>query len=131
MTSLDHDVHNAKDRLSANLATPRLRDAVALYFDPDRPFAGQLFDSLGRNPTDMITSDDLLAVTLLDVRWTPLAVRRLLTDQDAKVGEMLGKIDNSTDLWADDGTDHSMLSTYCGICCAPFRGSVTLGRASC
>lgn len=106
VTSFDHDVdamtQNAKERLSADLATPGLREAVALYFDPRHPFAGQMFDSLGRNPADVITSDDLLAVTLLDVRWTPLAVRRLLTDQAARISELLREISSDADLWADD-----------------------------
>jgi hypothetical protein len=107
MTSFGGDMHamsrNSRQRLGADLATPRLRDAVALYFDPEHPFAGNMFDSLGRNPADAITSDDLLVVTLLDVRWSPLAVRRLLTDKAAKISELLGEIDDNTDLWADDG----------------------------
>lgn len=79
VTGLDHGdidaaAENAKQRLLADLATPRLRDAVALYFDPEQPFAGHTFDSLGQNPPNKITSDDLLAVTLLNVRWTPPAV---------------------------------------------------------
>ena len=93
MITFDSDsngaAQNAKQRLIANLATPGLRDAVARYFDAVQPFAGQTFDSLGNNPPDQIVSDDLLAVTLLDVRWTPLAVRHLLNDQAAKVTELL------------------------------------------
>lgn len=96
---------NAKQRLSADLATPRLSEAVILYFDPEQPFAGQTFDSLGHNPRDKIIIDDLLAVTLLDVRWTPLAVRRLLIDQAAEVGELLGRIDEDTDLWAEGSSE--------------------------
>lgn len=96
---------DTRQRLIANLAVPRVRDAVALYFDPAQPFAGQTFDSLGDNPSDKIVSDDLLAVTLLDVRWTPLAVRRLLSDQAAKVRELLGMIDDKTEIWAPDGRE--------------------------
>ena len=95
---------NAKQRLITNLATPGLRDAVACYFCEKQPFAGQTFDSLGDNPPDRIVSDDLLAVTLLDVRWTPLAVRRLLYDQAAKVTELLRVIDDKTDMWAPEGS---------------------------
>lgn len=96
----------AKQRLLANLATPRLRDAVSLYFDPAQPFAGDTFDSLGRNSPDEITADDLLAVTLLDVRWTPSAIRALLGEQAAQVSKLLGEIDNDTDIWADEGAKH-------------------------
>lgn len=96
-------VQNAKQRLIANLATPRLRDAVACYFDPAQPFAGLTFDSLGNNPPDRVIADDLLAVTLLDVRWTPLAIRLLLNDQAAEVSKLLCKVDDKTEMWAPDG----------------------------
>jgi uncharacterized protein DUF6308 len=94
--------HNAKQRLIANLATARLGDAVARYFDPVQPFAGRTFDSLGDNPRDKIVPDDLLAVTLLDVRWTPLAVRRLLYGQADEISKLLGEIDDKTELGAPD-----------------------------
>jgi hypothetical protein len=94
---------NAKQHLMANLATPRLCDAVARYFDPARPFAGETFDSLGNNPPHEIVLDDLLAVTLLDVRWTPLVVRRLLNDQAAKVTKLLRMVDDKTEIWAPEG----------------------------
>jgi hypothetical protein len=93
---------NAKQRLLADLATPHLSDAVALYFDPAQPFAGLTFDALGCNPPHEITSDDLLAVTLLEVQWSPLAVRSLLIDRAAMISELLGKIDTDTDLWDSD-----------------------------
>lgn len=96
------DSNSAKHRLIADLATPQLGKAVALYFDPAQPFAGKTFDFLGCNPPYEITSDDLLAVTLLDVRWSPVAVRSLLIDRSAAVCELLSKIDTDTDLWVSD-----------------------------
>lgn len=96
---------NAKQRLIANLETPRLRDLVAAHFDPRQPFAGFTFDCLGQNPPDKVVVDDLLAVTLLDVRWTPLAARSLLFDQADEVCDRLSKIDRQTDLWAKDGDE--------------------------
>ena len=106
MTGLDSDglaaAQSAKQRLIANLSTPGLRDAVALYFDETQPFAGLTFDSLGNNPRDRIVADDLLAVTLLDVRWTPLAVRRLLYDQADEVSKLLVEVDDKTEIWAPD-----------------------------
>jgi Family of unknown function (DUF6308) len=108
MTNFDSDsngaARNAKQRLITNLATSGLGDAVARYFDDEQPFAGLAFDSLGDNPPDRIVPDDLLAVTLLDVRWKPLAVRRLLRDQAAKVTELLRAVDHRTEIWAPEGS---------------------------
>jgi hypothetical protein len=101
----DATAENAKQRLMANLETPQLKDLVATYFDPRKPFAGRTFDHLGQNPPNEIISDDLLAVTLLDVRWTPLAVRSLLSDQATEVRDLLSQIDSKTDLWAEEGAD--------------------------
>jgi hypothetical protein len=42
---------------------------------------------------------------LLDVRWTPLAVRSLLSDRATEVCDLLGQIDSKTDLWAEDGDE--------------------------
>jgi len=102
MTNSESDstevAQHAKQRLITYLATPQLGDAVAKFFDPAQPFAGETFDSLGTNPRDRIGRDDLLAVTLLDVRWTPPAVRQLLNDQAARVRKLLHKIDNKTEI---------------------------------
>lgn len=110
MTNFDSDdnaaAQDAKRRLIANLTIPQLRDAVACYFDPVQPFAGQTFDSLGSNPPYEIVLDDLMAVTLLDVRWTSLAVRRLLYDQAVMVAELLRTIDDKTEIWAPEGGKH-------------------------
>lgn len=59
-------------------------------------------DSHGNNPRDQIVADDLLAVTLLDVRWTPLAVRRLLCDHADEVSKLLLEVDDKTEIWAPD-----------------------------
>jgi hypothetical protein len=77
MTSRDSDllIASAKQRLAADLATPNLGQAIALYFDSEQPFTGMTFDFFGQNPPTEIVPDDLLVVTLLDVRWSPLAVR--------------------------------------------------------
>jgi hypothetical protein len=53
-------------------------ELVRRYFDPDGPFAGRTFMDLPPNEADTITPSDLLAVTLLDVRFPPPAVRWLL-----------------------------------------------------
>jgi Family of unknown function (DUF6308) len=100
-------VTNALARLQAALATPNLCKAVGRYFESDSSFAGRTFDAhgdsdaLGDNPPDKITPDDLLAVTLLDVSWTPRAVRALLCDQADEVNEKLRAISTSTTFWDD------------------------------
>jgi Family of unknown function (DUF6308) len=99
----DPTVENAMGRLRLALASPNLREAVRLFYDPNSSFAGHSFDSLGRNPPNRITSDDLLAVTLLDVGWTPPAARALLGELAEKVTELLRTIDDSTALWDDRG----------------------------
>jgi hypothetical protein len=68
--------HTEQHLLSA-LGTEGLKDIVCKYFEPESKYAGLTFDTLGHNPPNKITPDDLLAVTLLSVRWPALAVRRL------------------------------------------------------
>ncbi|WP_238005912.1 DUF6308 family protein [Dactylosporangium sp. AC04546] len=86
-----HQIHTVLD-------TPRIADLVAAYFHPDGPFAGATFDTLGDNPPNEVTRDDLLAATLLDISWRPLAVRRLEAERD-HVGVMLARIPLNRDLW--------------------------------
>ncbi len=107
-TCFDSNSHGAaqtaKQRLITNLATPRLCDAVARYFDDEQPFAGKTFDLLGDNPPDRIVPDDLLAVTLLDVRWKPLAARRLLHGRAAQVTGLLHAVDDETEIGTPEGS---------------------------
>jgi len=67
--------HDALDSILNDARMPKL---LQEYFDPEGSFAGTTFDSLGTNPPFEISSDDLLAVTLLDVRFPPRSVRNLL-----------------------------------------------------
>jgi Family of unknown function (DUF6308) len=89
----------AKARLEHDLATPGLDELVSAYYDPALGFAGATFDTLGANPRNEITRDDLLAVTLLDVRWTASAVRRLLGADSAQATALLVRISSATSLW--------------------------------
>lgn len=82
------------------LATPNLWDLVNAYFNPDNGFAGATFDTLGEHNPNHITVEDLLAVTLLDVRIPPLAVRGLLESDADPVHRLLVDIDAKTDLWS-------------------------------
>lgn len=72
---------------------------VARYYADER-FAGVLFDEFGENPTDRFTADDLIAVSLLDVRFGPEAVRALLVDRVAD--SMLTDVPGDRLLWAVD-----------------------------
>ncbi len=88
-------------RLDEILAPPAA-DLVAEYFDPQGPFAGDTFDTLGSNDWASVDIDDLLAITLLDVNVGPLALRRLLGDQRDGVSRLLAKVKPEVDLWEAD-----------------------------
>jgi Family of unknown function (DUF6308) len=100
MRSLPTDgaVRAAAARLRADLAADGLGTAVAAYFTA-QAFAGMTFSNLGRNPPDEITSDDLLAVTLLDITWRPHVVRTLLGSQQQEISALLAAVPSDLDLW--------------------------------
>ncbi|MEU8813395.1 DUF6308 family protein [Actinoplanes sp. NPDC048796] len=85
-------------RIEEVLATPAIGRLVERYFDPEGPFAGATFDLLGQNPPHALTLDDLLATSLLDITWRPLAVRRLLA-ADSDISARLAAIPGDVDLW--------------------------------
>ncbi|MEU8015971.1 DUF6308 family protein [Micromonospora parva] len=87
-----------RTRIRDVLATPGLDGVVAAYFSPDGPFAGTSFDLVGENPPNVLTLDDLLATTLLDISWRPLAIRKLLGEGD-HVNAALTAIRADLDLW--------------------------------
>lgn len=89
------------DRVDDLLSVPQSADLLSAYFDPDGTFAGRLFDDLGDNPPYAISRDDLLAVSLLDVRFRPVALRALLDSRPLVA--MLCEIPVGVPLWeADD-----------------------------
>ncbi|MBB5868418.1 hypothetical protein F4553_001797 [Allocatelliglobosispora scoriae] len=85
-------------RIRDVLAVPDIERLVAAYFDPNKPFAGTSFDLLGENPPDMFTLDDLLATTLLDISWRPLAIRTLLAG-GGHLTAGLATLPTDLDLW--------------------------------
>jgi Family of unknown function (DUF6308) len=95
----DDLIESVKTRLCADLETPHLPTLIALYFDPRQPFAGHDFDHLGSNLANRLTTDDLLAASLLDVKWPPLAVRKLLGELRGPISRHLAGISRETDLW--------------------------------
>jgi hypothetical protein len=58
-------------------------ELVRAYYAPNSGFAGSMFDSFGNNPVGEFTSDDLVAASLLDVRFGPAAVQELLIKRQA------------------------------------------------
>lgn len=109
----DHTISTSLINLESILRTPNLRKAVRLYFAPGTKFAGETYDSLGYNDPSKITTEDLLAVTLLDVSWRPSAVRSILVDQADKISELLCEIDNNTTLWDLDHGCNNLLKAEC------------------
>ncbi|CAN5340280.1 hypothetical protein BH09ACT10_BH09ACT10_16000 [soil metagenome] len=71
---------------------------VAAYFRPGR-FAGATFDCLGDNPEDKFIADDVVAVSLLDVRFPPIAVRAILEQKHNELNALLAKIPGDKALW--------------------------------
>jgi hypothetical protein len=92
-------IRGAKTRVERDIAIPGLGALSTAYYDPARGFAGATFDTLGANPRNEITRDDLLAATLLDVRWSPSAVRRLLGEDARPVTDLLVGISSVVNLW--------------------------------
>lgn len=91
------------DRIHTLVTAPGSTELVATFYDEKKPFAGSLFDNLCENPPDQITTDDLLAVTLLDVGFMPRAVRALLEQgrPEGGIGLLLAedRLPSNVDLW--------------------------------
>lgn len=85
------------ERLEALVDSKNVDALVRIYFT-DPSFAGSLFDRLGTNDFDNLTHDDLLAVSLLDVRFKPAAMRELL-DKRADIHELLRRMPTDRDAW--------------------------------
>src|SRR3954451_19593809 len=83
----------------AGVITPPARRLLRTFFDPARGFAATTFDDLGENPPDRFTTDDLLATTLLDMRYRPRAVRAILFDQVEELTAILKAVPTDVDLW--------------------------------
>jgi hypothetical protein len=102
-----------EQRLDAVLGERTARALVTCFFETAQPFAGHTFDDLGVNDPYRVTGDDIAAVTLLDVRLHPLAVRALLEAKAAAVTEHLRGIPDALDLWmASDEDLHRIVRFY-------------------
>ncbi len=85
-------------------------ELVRAYFDESKSFAGSTFDLLPNNDPPRFTAEDLVAVSLLDVRFEPRAVRRLLGDPDGTLRRQLALIRTDLDLW--DASDEQLAPAY-------------------
>ncbi|MBW3086462.1 hypothetical protein KEM60_02683 [Austwickia sp. TVS 96-490-7B] len=68
----------ALDRVWTALRDTRTPERLARYYSPDANFAGSTFLYHGESDPEDLTHEDLLAVTLLDVKIPPRTVRSLL-----------------------------------------------------
>lgn len=73
---------------------------VVSFFKPGGPFAGCTFDDLPDNPRNEFSAGDLLAASLLDVRFEPRAVRALLETRASSLSKHLSEIPDDIDLWS-------------------------------
>jgi hypothetical protein len=82
---------------------PGARRLLASYFDPEGPFAGDLFDHLGANNPSAFAADDLLAVTFLNVVVPPRAARAII--EAGAANDLLCAVPESVDLWEATNED--------------------------
>ena len=72
---------------------------VQAYFDHGRGFSGSTFDTYGHNPPELITGDDLLALTCLDEHVPPKTLRLMMsTEGQLELGQLLQAIDTEVSL---------------------------------
>ncbi|MBL0888788.1 DUF6308 family protein [Myceligenerans indicum] len=94
---MDEDHTRRTRKAVESIIAERGAELVAAYYS--KPwFTGRLFDDLGDNDPVSFTPDDVVAASLLDVRFGPQAVRALLIDQRAS--ELLAAIPPNVALWA-------------------------------
>jgi hypothetical protein len=79
-------------------------DLVKAYYDDRGPFAGRLFDELPNNQPSRFTPEDLVAASLLDVRFGPRAVRALLVEPE-EINRLLGALGDDRPLWEQPDLD--------------------------
>lgn len=105
------DVDNLRTLIHKIAAEPAPALVDAYYNHPKIKFAAELFDEFGDNPPDRFVADDLVAVSLLDVRFGPEAVRALLIDSHNGANALLADaaLPNDRDIW-DPAVDLSRTS---------------------
>jgi hypothetical protein len=104
---------NGTDDLGARIIEVIAKPAdqlLAAFFDAGGPFAGRTFDDLQQNPRNEFCAADLLAASLLDVRFEPRAVRALLETKSLVLSHDLADIPHDVPLWA--ATDGDLRPAY-------------------
>lgn len=97
-------MHHVGRNIDAFVALPGSKELVAAYFNPNERFAGATFDLLVPNYPFSYEASDALAASLLDVRFIPSAVRRLLSNP--KFTALLMQIPVDVSLW--EATDEML-----------------------
>lgn len=124
--TLKADVARSIDAL---LDLPESRQLVSRYYDEKGTFAGRLFDQLGQNSPNVFTRDDLLAVTLLDVRFTPTGIRSILGSEADVLAEELSRLPPNLALWdADDAQLDCAEPLWRRLVATPGVGEVIAGK---
>lgn len=109
MPAVSTDPAAVVERISDAVRSPFAVQLTAAYFDAKNGFAGALFDGLdpsgllSDNPPDRFAADDIVAASLLDVRFGPVAIRTLLTDTD--VNAALAAVPQQVALWEASDDD--------------------------
>lgn len=81
------------------LGEPVARALLEAYYDPTGRFAASTFESMGNNDPYCITTDDLLALTLLDVSVPPDTLRDVLGADAESLSKRLRSIGPDASLW--------------------------------
>lgn len=98
------------NQLREDLEDPDLPLLVEAYFRREEPvFAGELFNTIGRNEPNSVEPDDLLAVGLLDEAFNAEAAYRILIEDRVPYVQSLRDIGPDVDIWeseanVDDGS---------------------------
>lgn len=118
--------------VAANIKKILIPQGLALvseYYDETGSFAGALFETLGTNDPNRIGLDDLLALTLLDVKVTPPGVRRVLGADAADLSACLAALPSDLPLWeADDAVLDQADELFKRLNDVPSIGSVVAGK---
>lgn len=108
---------------------PKSSALVAEYYDEAGSFAGATFETLGSNKPNEIGTDDLLALTLLDVSVSPLGLRRVLGADAAALAAALAEIPTDVALWeADDDLLDQAARLFSDLQNIPSMGPVVAGK---
>ncbi len=112
------------DRLDEITSLPHAAQIVRAFFEPANSFAGSTFLTLGDNPAGRLTTDDLLAVSLLDVRFPPKAVRGLVVGADEEVNACLDaeRIPADLVIWEATNDQLSTVSRFTHLLAVGYKG---------